>query len=109
MLKLGLTLGKAKVTNSESSTLLNGTHLIGSTSRGSCMIGTNMSGTRALHQKSIELSGLTRKSPIAKTKNLIGALLCHGARTRRVAKAPVTVRLRVFTPQGSRAVQFGYK
>ncbi|MBL1405934.1 MAG: hypothetical protein COC00_008115 [Rhizobiales bacterium] len=66
-------------------------------------------GAQVLHRKSFELSSLARKSPITKSKQLIGALLSHAARTRRATKEPVTIRLRVYTPNGNRAVQFCYK
>lgn len=67
-----------------------------------------LSGAQALHRKSLELSGLARQSPIAKSKNLIGALLSHGARTRRASKANVNIRLRVYSPDGNRAVMLSY-
>lgn len=94
MLKLGLTLGKTKDKIDCNSRELQRTQLL--------RVGT-------LHRKSLDLSMLVRNSPIAKTKNLIGALLSHAARTRRASKAPVTIRLRVYSPNGNRAVQFGYK
>lgn len=66
-------------------------------------------GAEVLHRKSLELSNLARKSPISKPRQIIGALLSHAARTRRAIREPVTVRIRVFTPSGNRAVQLGYK
>lgn len=65
-------------------------------------------GAQALHRRSLELSGLIRQNPITRSKNLIGALLSHGARTRRATKANVNIRLRVYSPAGNRAVKFGY-
>lgn len=89
MLKLGIPLGKPKDTNENNSQKLRG--------------------AQVLHRKSLELSGLARKSPIAKPKQIIGALLSHASRTRRATKERVVIRLRVYTPNGNRAVQFGYK
>lgn len=99
MLKLGLSLGKPKRKIDCNSRELQDAQLHKAQLRGA----------NVLHRKSLELSRLARKGPIAKSKDLIGALLSHAARTRRASKEPVTIRLRVYSPNGNRAVQFGYK
>ncbi|MFK7901912.1 MAG: hypothetical protein AB8B49_03620 [Nitratireductor sp.] len=62
-----------------------------------------------LHRKSVELAGLARKSPISKSRMMISALLCHGARARRCSKDAVLVKLCVYSPNGKKAVSLGYR
>ena len=59
----------------------------------------------ALHKAPMGLTDLLRVGAGRKTKDFIGLLLGHGARTRRASCPRALVRLRVFTPAGKPAVQ----
>lgn len=66
-------------------------------------------GMQALNQSSMRLADIRRGGPRFKTKDLVGLLLSHGARTWRNTQPVVTVRLRVFAPGGKPAVKVGLK
>ena len=66
-------------------------------------------GVQALNQSSMRLAGIRRDVHLFKTKDLVGLLLSHGARTWRNTLPVVTVRLRVFAPNGKTAVKIGLK
>ncbi|AZO30533.1 hypothetical protein EJ071_26130 [Mesorhizobium sp. M1B.F.Ca.ET.045.04.1.1] len=62
-------------------------------------------GVQALHQAAVRLADIRRGSPRFKTKDLVGLLLSHGARTWRNTQPFATVRLRVLAPDGKTAVK----
>ena len=62
-------------------------------------------GMQALHQAAVRLSDVRRGSARFKTKDLVGLLLSHGARTWRNTMPPANVRLNVFAPGGKAAVK----
>ena len=65
-------------------------------------------GVQALHQAAVRLADIRRGSPRFKTKDLVGLLLSHGARTWRASLPVATVRLRVFAPCGKPAVKIRF-
>lgn len=62
-------------------------------------------GVQALHQAAVRLADIRRGGPRFKTKDLVGLLLSHGARTWRNTQPFATVRLSVFAPDGKSAVK----
>ena len=66
-------------------------------------------GVQALHQAAVRLSDVRRGGARFKTKDLVGLLLSHGARTWRNTMPVVNVRIRVFAPGGKPAVKIGLK
>lgn len=62
-------------------------------------------GVQALHQAAVRLADIRRGGPRFKTKDLVGLLLSHGARTWRNSLPVATVRIRVFAPNGKSAVK----
>ncbi len=62
-------------------------------------------GVQALHQAAVRLADIRRGGPHFKTKDLLGLLLSHGARTWRNTMPVATVRLRVVAPDGKTAVK----
>lgn len=64
-------------------------------------------GVQALHQASMRLADIRRGGPRFKTKDLVGLLLSHGARTWRNTLPVATIRIRVFAPDGKPAIKIG--
>ena len=62
-------------------------------------------GMQALHQASMRLADIGRGAPRFKTKDLVGLLLSHGARTWRSTMPLATIRLRVVAPDGNPAIR----
>ena len=62
-------------------------------------------GVHALNQAAVRLADIRRGGPRFKTKDLVGLLLSHGARTWRNTQPFVTVRLSVLAPDGKTAVK----
>jgi len=62
-------------------------------------------GVQALHQAAVRLADIRRGGPRFKTKDLVGLLLSHGARTWRNTMPVATVRVRVFAPDGKAAIK----
>ena len=62
-------------------------------------------GVQALHQAAVRLADIRRGGPRFKTKDLVGLLLSHGARTWRNSLPVATVRIRVFAPNGKPAIK----
>ena len=62
-------------------------------------------GMQALHQAAMRLADIRRGGPRFKTKDLVGLLLSHGARTWRNTLPVAVVRLRVVAPDGKAAVK----
>lgn len=62
-------------------------------------------GLQALHQAASRLTDARRGAPKFRTKELVGLLLSHGARTWRNSMPVANVRLRVCAPSGKQAVR----
>ncbi len=62
-------------------------------------------GLQALHQAANRLADARRGAPKFRTKELVGLLLSHGARTWRNSMPRTDVRLRVNSPAGTQAVR----
>ena len=62
-------------------------------------------GVQALHQAAVRLADIRRGGSRFKTKDLVGLLLSHGARTWRNTMPVVTIRLSVVAPSGEPAVK----
>lgn len=60
---------------------------------------------QALNQAAVRLADVRRGGPRFKTKDLVGLLLSHGARTWRNSLPVATVRIRVFAPNGKPAIK----
>ncbi|HEX8047585.1 hypothetical protein [Rhizobium sp.] len=60
-----------------------------------------------LHEAALRLAdlGLNRSRSRSKTKDLIGILLCHGARAWRYSQPEAHIRLRIIAPNGQAPVQ----
>lgn len=67
--------------------------------------GSSEIGVQALHQAAVRLSDVSRGRARFKTKDLVGLLLSHGARTWRNTMPVATVRLQVVAPGGKPAVK----
>ncbi len=57
-------------------------------------------GMNSLHKAAMGFSDLRRRSSSFKTKNLVGLLLGHAARTGRASLPRATVRIKAFPPSG---------
>ena len=62
-------------------------------------------GVQALHQAAVRLADIRRGGTRFKTKDLVGLLLSHGARTWRNTMPIATIRLNVLAPGGKAAVK----
>lgn len=62
-------------------------------------------GVQALYQAAARLADMRRGAPKFKTRDLVGLLLSHGARTWRNSLPQADVRLRVASPSGRQAVR----
>ena len=62
-------------------------------------------GAQALHLAASRLAEVGRAGPRLRTKDLVGLLLSHGARTWRGSFPVAVVRLRVLAPNGKPAVK----
>jgi hypothetical protein len=60
---------------------------------------------QALHQAANRLADARRGAPKFRTKELVGLLLSHGARTWRNSLPRTNVRLRVCGPSGRQAIR----
>lgn len=65
-------------------------------------------GVQALYQAAARLADIRRGGPKFKTRDLVGLLLSHGARTWRNSLPHADVRLRVSTPTGRPAVRLSF-
>lgn len=65
-------------------------------------------GVQALYQAAARLADMRRGAPKFKTRDLVGLLLSHGARTWRNSLPEADVRLRVLTPGGKPAVRLRF-
>ena len=66
-------------------------------------------GMQSLHQATMRLTDFRRPSSRFKTKDIVGLLLGHGARTWRASLPPARIRLRVVAPDGKLAVKIGFQ
>lgn len=66
-------------------------------------------GMHPLHEAAMRLADLGFSRSRSKTKDLVGLLLCHGARAWRSSQAPAMVRVRAVTPVGHAAVKIRLK
>ncbi len=62
-----------------------------------------------LHQAPMRLADIRRASTRFKTKDLVGLLLAHGARSWRASFPAADIRLRVIAPEGKPAVKIRLK
>lgn len=61
----------------------------------------------ALHKAAMGLVNFRRGGSRLKTKDLVGFLLGHGARSWRLSQPAASIRVRVLTPDGKAAVKIG--
>lgn len=66
-------------------------------------------GMQLLHKAPMGLSDIRRASTRFKTKDLVGLLLSHGARSWRASFPAADIRLRVLAPEGKTAVKIRLK
>ena len=62
-------------------------------------------GMQPLHHAAMSMAEVSRGRGRFKTKDLVGLLLAHGARSWRASSPRVQVRLRVFAPGGETAIK----
>lgn len=62
-------------------------------------------GLQALHHAATRLADARRGAPKFRTKELVGLLLSHGARTWRNSMPRADIRLRVCEPSGGQAIR----
>ena len=62
-------------------------------------------GVNALHQASMRLSDLNSGRARFKAKDLVGLLMCHGARAMRASMPRTNIRISVVTPARHSAVK----
>ena len=67
--------------------------------------GDTVIGMHPLHQASRRISEFREGRSLLKAKDLVGLLLCHGARAWRASQPPATPRLVVYSPVGDRAIR----
>ncbi|RFC67256.1 hypothetical protein [Mesorhizobium denitrificans] len=63
---------------------------------------------QALYHAASRLADARRGTPRFKTRDLVGLLLSHGARTWRNSQPRAVVRLRVRSPEGRLAVRINF-
>lgn len=66
-------------------------------------------GMKPLHKAAMGLSDIRRAGARFKTKDLVGLLLSHGARSWRASLPVADIRLRVFAPEGKTSVKIRLK
>ena len=66
-------------------------------------------GVSPLHEPAMRLADLRFARPRRKTKDLVGFLLAHGARSWRGAQPRAFVAVRAITPTGRSAVQIRFE
>lgn len=64
---------------------------------------------QALYHAASRLADARRGAPRFKTRDLVGLLLSHGARTWRNSQPRAFVRVRVKSPEGSLAVRLNFR
>ena len=66
-------------------------------------------GVHALHQPTVGRPDFRLTGTGRKAKDLIGLLICHGARIRRAARPRCRIALDVVTPSGHSAVEISFE
>lgn len=66
-------------------------------------------GMHPLHQASARIADFREGRSSLKAKDLVGLLLCHGARAWRASQPVAHSRLGVVTPQGRPAVRLRFR
>lgn len=66
---------------------------------------TSRIGMHPLHEAAMRLADIGFSRPRSKTKDLVGLLLSHGARTWRNSLPIATMRIKVFAPDGKPAIK----
>jgi len=66
-------------------------------------------GTQALYQAATRLKNIRPGNSRFKTKDLVGLLLSHGARTWRNTQPVVQIRLKAFAPNGQPAIRLKFQ
>jgi hypothetical protein len=66
-------------------------------------------GMHPMQQASRRISEFREGRSALKAKDLVGLLLCHGARAWRASQPVAHARLRVRTPQGSPAIRLRFR
>ena len=64
---------------------------------------------QALYQAAGRLADARRGAPRFKTRDLVGLLLSHGARTWRNSQPKAFVRVKVHSPEGHLAVRVNFR
>ncbi|BDA84725.1 hypothetical protein Sa4125_22670 [Aureimonas sp. SA4125] len=62
-------------------------------------------GMHPLHQASRRINEFREGRSLLKAKDLVGLLLCHGARAWRASQPAASPRLVVYSPVGDRAIR----
>ena len=68
-----------------------------------------MAGMHPLHQASVRIADFREGRSPLKAKDLVGLLLCHGARAWRASQPVAHSRLNVATPHGRPAVRLRFR
>lgn len=66
-------------------------------------------GIHALHKAASGLADIRRASARLKTRDLVGFLLSHGARSWRASLPPADIHIRVSSPAGTTAIRMRLK
>jgi hypothetical protein len=66
-------------------------------------------GVHPLHEAAMRLADLGFTRPRSKTKDLVGLLLCHGARAWRSSQSRVVIHVKAGTPVGRAAVKIRFQ
>lgn len=66
-------------------------------------------GIQALHKAATGLADIRRASARLKTRDLVGFLLSHGARSWRATLPETDIRIRVTSPAGGAAIRMRLK
>ncbi|MET3659850.1 hypothetical protein [Aquamicrobium ahrensii] len=66
-------------------------------------------GTQALYQAATRLKNIRPGNSRFKTKDLVGLLLSHGARTWRNTQPVVRIRLKAVAPDGTAAIRLKFQ
>lgn len=78
---------------------------LGQMDQASRRIGGTVVGMHPLHQASRRIAEFREGRSLLKAKDLVGLLLCHGARAWRASQPPASPRLIVYSPVGDRAIR----
>ncbi len=65
-------------------------------------------GVEPLHKPAVRSSDFRFAGAGRKPQDLVGLLICHGARARRAALPVCSIRLEVYTPAGKPAIEVSF-